>query len=157
KRSERVVGTVAERLALGRLAAAEPHFLGLFRGVKHRREAGPLVRAVTERLLAASPASAPEIALSLFDGDVVRRLLRRDRLLHLSSLPSPLLLFTRIVGARRDFRRGPRAAQAGARAGYTQPPGVRSGEASGRQRDSRNGGLYRNRRRRTARVRRALR
>src|ERR1700676_5047931 len=83
---------VAERLAAGCPAGAEPQPLGLLGGEQHRGEPGALVRAVTKRLRAAAPASAPEVALAFLDGDIIGRLLRRDRLVHLSSLASPLLL-----------------------------------------------------------------
>src|SRR5205807_9232959 len=92
RESERIMGSVAERLAAGRLAAAQPHFLGLLGDEGHRRQPGVLVRAVAERLVAAAAASAPEVPLALFDGDAVGRLLRRDRCVHLSSLPLPLLV-----------------------------------------------------------------
>src|SRR5438046_3115065 len=90
--SERVVGSVAARLAAGRFAAAQPDFFCLLGDKGNRGNAGDLVRAVAERLVAATAASAPEVALAFFDGDVVGRLLRRDWCFHLSSLPSPLLV-----------------------------------------------------------------
>src|SRR5215472_13052519 len=89
---EAVMGPVAERRLARGLATAEPELPVLLRGVHHRRDAGALVRAVAERLSLAASAGAPEIALARFDGDAVRRLLRWDRSVHLSSPPSPLLL-----------------------------------------------------------------
>src|SRR5260370_39808575 len=71
--SERIMGSVAERLAARRLAAAEPDFFGLPGGKSHRGQPGVLVRAVAERLIAAAAASAPEVPLAFFDGDVVGR------------------------------------------------------------------------------------
>src|SRR5262249_36159965 len=112
------VGSVAERLVPGRLAAAEPQFLGLAGEVGDRGHAGALVRAVTEGLIAAAPASAPEIPLALLDGEIVGRLLRRDRSVHLSSLPSPLLVSGALrprASGRGDFRRGPPTRQGGGR------------------------------------------
>src|SRR5437660_3393170 len=90
--SERIMGSVAERLAARRLAAAQPDFFGLLGDEGHRGQAGVLVGAIAERLIAAAAASAPEVPLALFDGDVVGRFLRRDRCVHLSYLPSPLLV-----------------------------------------------------------------
>src|SRR5438067_8625309 len=81
--SQRVVGTVAERFPLGRLAAAEPQLFGLGGDIGHRHDAGIFVRAVAERLRLTATAGAPEVALALFDGDVIGRLLRRNRCGHL--------------------------------------------------------------------------
>src|SRR5581483_4480043 len=95
RESQGVMGAVAKRLAAGGLAAAKPHFLAFLGGVGKRRQAGPGMRAVAERLVAAAPAGAPEIALAGLDGDIIRRLLRRDRISHASSpfapvVPSPV-------------------------------------------------------------------
>src|SRR6266581_2599601 len=104
RRSERLVRAVAEGLAAGRLAAAQPDRTGLLRGEGKRGEADFLVRTVAEGLVAAVPAGTPEVPLAFLDGGLIGRLLRRDRFGHLSSLPSPLLM--------SDFRRAPAVAQA---------------------------------------------
>src|SRR5579863_1867501 len=90
--SEALMRAVAERLAAGRLAAAQPHRPALLRGEGERGEADGLVRAVAEGLSTAAPAGAPEVPLAFLDGDLIGRLLRRNRFSHLSSPPLPLLL-----------------------------------------------------------------
>src|SRR5262252_5857034 len=80
--SQAGVRTVAERLAAGRLAAAEPDFLGRLGGERDRGQPGALVRAVAERLVGAAPAGAPEIALAGLDGDAVGLFLRGYRFGH---------------------------------------------------------------------------
>src|SRR3954470_454668 len=74
--SQRLVRTVAERLTLGMLAAAEEYGLRLRGVVLHRRESRPLVRAVAEGLILAEAAGAPEIGLPRHHLDLERRLLR---------------------------------------------------------------------------------
>src|SRR5579871_1045546 len=85
--SEALMRAVAHGLALGLLAAAEPHrlrFLGL---ELNRGQARALVGTVAERLILAAPAGAPEIALAGFDIDLIGRLLGNYRLFH-DALPS---------------------------------------------------------------------
>src|SRR5262249_53706233 len=58
------MGPVAERLAVGMLAAAEKHRLGLGRVILHGREFAALVRPVAEWLVLAAPAGAPPITFA---------------------------------------------------------------------------------------------
>lgn len=70
------------------LATAEVQGLVLF-GVKlERRHAAALVRAITQRLLGTSATSAPEVILTGFYLDGVRRFLRDHRRIHLTN-PCP--------------------------------------------------------------------
>src|SRR5690348_7531142 len=59
--SESVVRSVAKRLSLGLLAAAEPHGLAGRRLVLHRHERGGLVAAIAEGLALRLPAGAPPV------------------------------------------------------------------------------------------------
>src|SRR6185437_12558684 len=77
-RSQLVVRAVAERLAGGRLAAAQPDLAGCLGLEHHRGEAGALMGAVAEGLRRAAPAGAPEIFLAGLDHGGVRRLLGRN-------------------------------------------------------------------------------
>src|SRR5690349_14292026 len=90
--SQGVVGPVAERLAAGCLAAAEPNLFGRLGGERDRRQSRVLMRAVAERLRGAAPAGAPEIALSGLDIDAIGLFLRGYRSVHPSSLPLPLIV-----------------------------------------------------------------
>src|SRR5260370_34633712 len=82
QRSQAVVGTVAVRLAAGRLAAAEPDLFGRLGGERDRGQPGVLVRAVAKRLAGAAPAGAPEISLAGLDSDAVGLFLCWDRFAH---------------------------------------------------------------------------
>src|SRR6516165_3030019 len=114
--SQTGVGTVAERLAAGRLAAAEPDFLGRRGGERDRGQPGALVRAVAEGLVGAPPASAPEIPLPGLDGDAVGLLLRGYRFGH-SLFPAVALASVCALRrrARRDCMRAAPDAQARSR------------------------------------------
>src|SRR5438105_13127337 len=76
--SQALVGAVAERLAAGRLAAAQPDLLGRRGGERHGGEAGPLMRAVAEGLISAASARTPKIPLAGLDIDAVGLFLRGD-------------------------------------------------------------------------------
>src|SRR5580704_4809966 len=138
-----IMRPVAKRLTLGGLATAEPNLPGFLGGVQNRGQAGVLVRAVAKRLAFAAPARAPEIALAGFDGDAVRRVLRWNRSVHLSSPPSPLLLC-----ARNSARPPGRARLYASLARQTSRVGGR---------EAADGGLHRNRRRRAAHLYQRLR
>src|SRR6516162_571932 len=114
--SQAGVRTVAERPAAGRLATAEPDFLGRRGGARDRGQSGALVRAGAERLVGAPPASAPEIPLAGLDGDAVGLLLSGYRFGHYLfpavALASVCALQRR---ARRDCMRAAPDAQARSR------------------------------------------
>src|SRR5205823_1089672 len=80
--SQGVVRTVAERLAVGRLAPTEPDFLRGLGGKRDWGQSGALMRAVTEGLRGAASACAPEVPLSGLDVDAVRLFLRGYRCFH---------------------------------------------------------------------------
>src|ERR1700733_15713488 len=140
------MSSVAERRLARCLASAEPNLAGLFRGVHHRGKPSVLVRAVAKGLPLAATAGAPEIALTGFDGDAVRSLLRWDRSVHLSSPPSPLLLSART--ARPPWSNSQWAGATLCEPCPADKPGRgvfdRGGEGAVGTID---GGLYRNRRR----------
>src|SRR5262249_54303293 len=77
-----LVRTVAERLAAGRFATAEPDLFGRFGGERNRGQPRALVRPVAKGLARAAPARAPEIPLAGFDANAVGLFLRRYRFGH---------------------------------------------------------------------------
>ena len=88
--SQGVVRTVAERLAAGRLAPAEPNFLGGLGGKRDWSQPGALMRAVAEGLRGAAAACAPEVPLPGLDIDAVGLFLRGYRTFHTFSPGSAL-------------------------------------------------------------------
>src|ERR1700751_2349270 len=88
--SQGVVRTVAERLAAGRLAPAEPNLLARLGGKRDRGQPGAFVRPVAEWLRCAAAACAPEGPLPGLDVDAVGLLLRGDRTFHTFSPGSAL-------------------------------------------------------------------
>src|SRR5438105_92498 len=99
--SQGVVRTVAERLAAGRLAPAEPNLFGGLGGKRDWGQSGALMRAVTEGLRGATSACAPEVPLSGLDIDAVRLFLRGYRCFHALSPASALASVTVLRRARR--------------------------------------------------------
>src|SRR5215472_2309274 len=112
-RSNSVVRAVAERLAAGVFAAAEPDLLRFVRQVLPRREASALVGAVAERLVLAAATRAPPLLFPRLHGHAVRCFLCRDRLRH---DPSSLSRVAGLTSAR--------ASGAPANAGATLCEGV---------------------------------
>src|SRR5713226_7219231 len=94
--SQAVVRTVAERLAGGRFAAAEPDLFSRLGSERNRRQPGALMRAVAEGLRGAAPAGAPEIPLTGLDGDAVGLFLRGYRCVH-SFAPAIALASVRVL------------------------------------------------------------
>src|SRR6516164_8177802 len=88
--SQGVVRTVAERLAAGRLAAAEPNLFGGLGGKRDRGQSGAFMRAVAEGLRCAAAACAPEVPLPGLDVDAVGLFLRGYRTVHTFSPASAL-------------------------------------------------------------------
>jgi hypothetical protein len=74
--SEGLVGAIAERTLLGMLAGAEVDRAVGFSLIRDRRESGPLVGTLAERLGFAVSTRAPVVGLTGFDEDRERRLLR---------------------------------------------------------------------------------
>ncbi len=66
---ERLVRTITKHAVAALLAGAEIDRAVFLGGVRHRGEAGVLMRSVTERLGFALSAGAPVVGLSSFDGD----------------------------------------------------------------------------------------
>src|SRR4029077_6241812 len=102
--SQALVRTVAERLAAGGLAAAQPDLLGRRGSERHGGEAGPLVRAVAEGLVGAASARTPKIPLAGLDIDAVGLFLRGDGFGHcffpVTSLASVRMIRLRFATAR---------------------------------------------------------
>src|ERR1700730_2613179 len=130
--SQALVRTVAERLAAGRLAAAQPDLLGRRGGERHGGEAGPLVRAVAEGLVGAASARTPKIPLAGLDIDAVGLFLRGYGFGHcffpatsLASVRTIRLRFATartVSEARRANKPGGRAVDPAARSGGERPP-----------------------------------
>src|SRR5438067_11218423 len=80
--SQGVVRTVAERLAAGRLAPAEPNLLGGLGGKRDRGQSGALMRAVAEGLRGTAPARTPEVPFPGLDIDAIGLFLRGYRTVH---------------------------------------------------------------------------
>src|SRR5260370_30559314 len=99
--SQGVVRPVAERLAAGRLAPAEPNLLGGLGGKQDRGESGAFVRAVAEGLGGAAPACAPEVPFPGLDIDAVGFFLRGYRTVHTFSPASALASVIVLGGGRR--------------------------------------------------------
>src|SRR5271155_1140443 len=97
--SQGVVRTVAERLAAGRLAPAEPNLLGDLGGKRDRSQPGALMRAVAEGLRGAAPAGTPEVPLAGLDIDAVGLFLRGYRTFHTFSPASALASVTVLGGS----------------------------------------------------------
>ena len=116
--SQGVVRTVAEWLAAGRLAPAEPNLLGSLGGERDRGQPGPLMRAVAEGLRGAAPARTPEVSLAGLDIDAIGLFLRGYRTFHTFS-PGSALASVIVLGggsplpglyasrAEQTSRRGP--------------------------------------------------
>src|SRR5262245_1011840 len=79
---EQQMGAVAERRIAGILAAAEQRALGALGGEHQGLDACAGMGAVAKRLLLASPAAAPGIALSCFELDLIGAELRPFQLGH---------------------------------------------------------------------------
>src|SRR5271165_1716091 len=92
--SQGVVRTVAERLAAGRLAPAEPNLLGRLGGKQDRGQSGAFVRSVAKRLRGATPTRTPEVPFSGLDIDAVGLFLRGYRTVHTLSPASALASVT---------------------------------------------------------------
>ena len=88
--SQGVVRTVAERLAAGCLAPAEPNLLGGLGGKRDRGQSRALMRAVAEGLRGAAPARTPEVSFPGLDIDAVGLFLRGYRTVHTLSPASAL-------------------------------------------------------------------
>src|SRR5207237_10839283 len=116
--SQGVVRTVAERLAAGRLAPAEPNLLGDLGGERDRSQSGAFMRAVTEGLRGTAPACAPEVSFPGLDIDAVGLFLRGYRTVHTFS-PAYALASVIVLGGG-----WPLPGLYARRAGQTSRPGA---------------------------------
>ena len=76
------MGPIAKRFLFGVLAAAEKDFFGFTGLIHHRTEFTARMAAVTERLLAAFAAAAPEIFPAFLDVNGEGGFLSNNRLRH---------------------------------------------------------------------------